>query len=87
MLSRLEIAQQLDHEDPLFELRHLFHIPAQTVYLDGNSLGPLSYSAQERIAHITQQEWGNDLIASWNKHSWSGPKINVHFGRPASCHR
>ncbi|RTE85809.1 MULTISPECIES: kynureninase [Gammaproteobacteria] len=70
MLSRLEIAQQLDREDPLFELRHLFHIPAQTVYLDGNSLGPLSYSAQERIAQTTQQEWGNDLIASWNKHSW-----------------
>lgn len=70
MLSRLEIAQQLDREDSLSNLRQLFHIPDQTVYLDGNSLGPLTYSALKRIEQTTQQEWGNDLIASWNKNSW-----------------
>ena len=30
--------------------RALFHIPADVVYMDGNSLGPLPVAAERRVA-------------------------------------
>jgi kynureninase len=40
------------------------------IYLDGNSLGPPSERTRERLLQVLDQEWGADLIASWNKHGW-----------------
>jgi kynureninase len=60
----------LDANDPLRDKRQEFILPEDTIYLDGNSLGPLSKRAQTRVASVVTQEWGDDLIASWNKHSW-----------------
>ncbi|EGN75504.1 kynureninase [Idiomarina sp. A28L] len=79
----------LDLSDPLAKLRNEFHIPADTIYLDGNSLGLLSHGVQERVARTLQQEWGNDVITSWNKHNWInlplivGDKIGRLIGAPA----
>jgi len=61
---------KLDAEDPLAGLRESFELPAGKVYLDGNSLGALPRGVQERISKLLQQEWGEDLIASWNGHNW-----------------
>ena len=63
-------ANQLDREDPLASKRNEFIIPDDVVYLDGNSLGPLSIKAKLRADEVVNQQWGRDLITSWNKHQW-----------------
>ena len=42
------------------------------IYLDGNSLGVMPKSAPERMAQVVKEEWGRDLITSWNRHDWIG---------------
>jgi kynureninase len=66
----LEDAQALDAADPLAFARQRFRLPDGIIYLDGNSLGALPVATAERLAHVTTREWGDDLIASWNKHDW-----------------
>ena len=51
-------------------LRGRFHIPQGTVYMDGNSLGPLPLRAVEALERTARAEWGESLIASWNDHGW-----------------
>jgi len=60
----------LDESDPLCAQRNEFLIPADTIYLNGNSLGPLSRGAQQRAIEVIEKQWGEDLIASWNTHNW-----------------
>ena len=50
--------------------RSLFHIPDGVVYMDGNSLGPLPIAAQERVAKMMRDEWGEQLIKGWNSAGW-----------------
>jgi kynureninase len=50
--------------------RVLFHLPDGLIYLDGNSLGPLTKSATARVAQVMQAEWGDMLITAWNKAGW-----------------
>ena len=52
----------LDKMDPLAHKRLEFDLPANTVYLDGNSLGALPKSVKTRMAEAISQQWGNDLI-------------------------
>ena len=59
-----------DTIDPLRGLRNKFDLPENLIYLDGNSLGVMPRSAPGRIAQVVTQEWGSDLIQSWNKHGW-----------------
>jgi kynureninase len=40
------------------------------IYLDGNSLGALPAATPRRLAEVAEEQWGEDLIASWNKHDW-----------------
>ena len=60
----------LDRADPLAALRDEFVLPAGTVYLDGNSLGALPRRAAARLAEVTEREWGQGLIRSWNSAGW-----------------
>ena len=62
--------EQLDAADPLGHLQEAFDIPADTIYLNGNSLGPLSRASRERINEVVNGQWRSDLITSWNKHQW-----------------
>jgi kynureninase len=62
--------EALDSNDPLAPLRAEFLLPANTIYLDGNSLGPLPRAAAERARTTVEQQWAMDLIASWNSHGW-----------------
>lgn len=66
----LQDCQARDAADPLAPLRAHFALPADTIYLDGNSLGVAPKAAAARVAQVVQQEWGNDLIRSWNSASW-----------------
>ena len=60
----------LDAEDPLADLREEFALPPGVIYLDGNSLGALPKATLARLAAVIEQEWGEDLVTSWNKHGW-----------------
>jgi kynureninase len=60
----------LDTTDPLAPLRAHFDIPAEVIYLDGNSLGVLPKATAARIQQVITQEWGKDLIRSWNSAGW-----------------
>ena len=62
--------QALDAADPLRPLRDLFDLPPDTLYLDGNSLGVMPRSAPARVARAVTEEWGRDLIRSWNSAGW-----------------
>lgn len=59
-----------DAADPLAPLRDAFALPAGVIYLDGNSLGARPKAAAARAAEVIEQEWGNDLITSWNTAGW-----------------
>jgi kynureninase len=62
--------QQLDSDDPLGFARERFRLPKGVIYLDGNSLGALPKAAPAALAKTAGRQWGEDLIASWNKHGW-----------------
>ncbi|HEV2235733.1 MAG TPA: kynureninase [Ktedonobacterales bacterium] len=59
-----------DATDPLAAHRARFHLPAGVVYLDGNSLGALPKATVGRIRAVTEVEWGQQLIRSWNSAGW-----------------
>jgi kynureninase len=69
--------KKLDSEDELAPLRNEFYLPGDKVYLDGNSLGALPLAVKERVLKVVEQEWGGDLISSWNKHDWIGMPTRV----------
>jgi kynureninase len=60
----------LDRDDALAAFRGEFVLPQGVIYLDGNSLGALPRATAARVARVVEQEWGGDLIASWNSHGW-----------------
>jgi kynureninase len=60
----------LDAADPLAPLRERFDLPDGVIYLDGNSLGARPRTAAARVQEVVAQEWGQDLIRSWNSAGW-----------------
>jgi kynureninase len=67
----------LDKADPLAKKRLEFDLPANSIYLDGNSLGALPKLVKSRVTEVVSQQWGNDLIKSWNSHNWIDLPIKV----------
>src|SRR5690348_5428586 len=65
-----EEARQLDAVDSLAFARERLRLPDGIIYLDGNSLGALPKAAPAVLAETAERQWGDDLIASWNKHGW-----------------
>jgi kynureninase len=59
-----------DQRDPLAPFRDSFDLPQGTLYLDGNSLGPLPKAAVARGLEVLGEEWGRGLIRSWNSAGW-----------------
>jgi kynureninase len=59
-----------DVTDPLAHARDRFSLPNNTIYLDGNSLGAMPKAAPAVLQAVAAQQWGNDLIRSWNTHNW-----------------
>ena len=60
----------LDAADPLAPFRAEFDLPEGVIYLDGNSLGALPRATGPRLQAVVAQEWGRDLIRSWNTAGW-----------------
>ena len=65
-----EEAKALDAADRLAFARDRFELPENVTYLDGNSLGALPKAAPISLRQTAERQWGEDLIASWNKHGW-----------------
>jgi kynureninase len=63
-------ASALDAGDPLAGLRDSFTLPADVIYLDGNSLGALPRAVPDRIAATVTGDWGDGLIRSWTEADW-----------------
>jgi kynureninase len=63
-------AKSLDTGDSLAFARERFRLPEDVIYLDGNSLGALPKAAPAALASTAERQWGEGLIASWNKHGW-----------------
>jgi kynureninase len=69
-LDRLEkLAKELDSKDKLNKFKSEFIYPDDKLYFDGNSLGLLSKKTKEAINKVINNEWGQNLISSWNN-SW-----------------
>ena len=68
-ITRADCAR-LDAADPLAPFRDEFALPEGVVYLDGNSLGARPRAAAARVAEVVEQEWGHDLVGSWNSAGW-----------------
>lgn len=66
----LDKARELDGADPLAKYRDRFELPAGVIYLDGNSLGKLPKDTPARLERVVREEWGQDLIRSWNSAGW-----------------
>ncbi len=62
--------ERMDVNDPLASFRQEFDLPDNTVYLNGNSLGAMPKKALAQAQQTVINEWGKDLIKSWNVHDW-----------------
>ena len=65
-----EACLALDAADPFAARRACFELEDGLVYLDGNSLGPLTAGARTRLHRAVETEWRRDLIRSWNTAGW-----------------
>jgi len=70
-------AASSDEQDPLAGLRERFSLPAGVIYLDGNSLGALPVAVAGAVGSVVTEQWGQDLIRSWNTHDWWGLPARV----------
>src|SRR5262249_865463 len=66
-----EVAEAMDARDPLSACRGWCILRPDVSYLDGNSLGALPGATPKRVARVVE-DWGRDLIGSWNHHDWIG---------------
>ncbi|QND50550.1 kynureninase (plasmid) [Phyllobacterium sp. 628] len=84
-------ATQSDQTDPLRHFRDRFELPQGVIYLDGNSLGALPKTVKARVARTISEEWGEQLIRSWNTAGWVhlpqqvGGKIGRLIGAQDGC--
>jgi kynureninase len=62
--------EAMDAADGLRSMRERFILPSGLIYLDGNSLGVASHAAFAELQKAATEEWGQDLIRSWNTAGW-----------------
>lgn len=66
MAAGRDDAAALDRSDPLARFRAAFVVAdPEVIYMDGNSLGRLPRATIEELARVAEEEWGHDLVASW----------------------
>jgi kynureninase len=82
------LAGERDAADPLAAIRERFTLPEHLVYLDGNSLGPLPVGVAAAVADAVEQQWGRDLITSWNLHGWwdAPRRVGARIARLVGAH-
>ncbi len=60
----------LDEADEISDLRAEFRLNSGEIYLDGNSLGPVTHAASRRVNEVINVEWAKGLVRSWNAAGW-----------------
>ncbi len=60
-----QFARKLDAKDPLARFRDSFYIPADTIYMDGNSLGLMPRNSRKSINRVIR-EWKKQAIGGWS---------------------
>lgn len=70
VLPDLAAIEAMDAADPLRPMRARFVLPRGVIYLDGNSLGAASAAAFAELQKAATEEWGQELIRSWNTAGW-----------------
>jgi kynureninase len=68
--NSLEECRQWDERDRFADTRSKFLLNPDIIYMDGNSLGALTKSSMARSRAIVEDQWGPDLVRSWNVHGW-----------------
>ncbi|MBI1733507.1 MAG: kynureninase [Gammaproteobacteria bacterium] len=61
--------ESLDAADPLAPLRGQFDL-GDTLYFNGNSLGPPPRSARDRLRQVVESQWRAGLARGWDMHDW-----------------
>jgi len=86
-MTRTE-CEELDRRDPLAAHRDSFALPADVIYLDGNSLGALPRATSARLRELIVHEWGDGLIRSWNEACWidAPRRIGAKIARLIGAH-
>ncbi len=56
-----------DRADALAPLRELFALNDGQIYLDGNSLGPVSSTVTTRVRAALDEQWATGLVRSWGE--------------------
>ena len=59
-----DYSKQLDSEDPLTKFRQRFHVPAEYIYMDGNSLGLLCKDSENSLQNVLD-DWRTLGIEGW----------------------
>jgi kynureninase len=57
----------LDRDDAMAPLRSEFVLDDSLIYLDGNSLGPVSKAVQTRVRETVDREWAQGLVRGWGE--------------------
>ena len=70
--ERRRAFEALDAQDPLGPLRDAYAVPADRIYLDGNSLGVPTHAALAAARTAAEEEWAGQLIGAWNEADWIG---------------
>jgi len=62
--------EALDASDALAQMRSEFSLNEGEIYLDGNSLGPVTKSTVTRVNDVLNSQWAVGLVRSWNSAGW-----------------
>lgn len=52
------------------ETKKAFDLPQGVIYLDGNSLGPMTHASRARVTDELDNQWSKKLIRGWNESGW-----------------
>ncbi len=61
----------------MLPVKQRFNLPDGIIYLDGNSLGPVPVGTSERVSRVVNDQWGPNLIRSWNIDGWMAQPVDV----------
>ena len=73
-MSQRMSSQNLDKMDELVHFKSRFYNSSNEIYMDGNSLGKLPIQTKNQISSLVENQWGKNLIRSWNDHWLELPK-------------
>lgn len=63
----------LDAADELAPLRDEFILDSGLIYLDGNSLGPVSKGARTKVSSVIDEQWAPSLVRGWSEGWMAAP--------------